>query len=268
MASVPSPSFVMPFNISSAEQFNRQAVHYDEQWNKWSEENLRWMLQEAQPQLSHNVLDIGTGTGFTALAFAPHVKSVVGLDVSSGMLDQARVRAGNVPNARFEQGSAEQIPFPGGSFDLVTCRICAHHFNSVPDFLRETRRVLVPGGRLILADTAVPDDAADQGEWQNRVELMRDPSHIQNYSPLMWLSFLAEARLRIEELSFSGGRLPITMEDWLTKSGCEGDQAGQVREEFRQASPSIQRDFHIEPMANGDMQFAWMRVCLSAQKGL
>jgi SAM-dependent methyltransferase len=194
------------------------------------------------------------------------VAAVTGIDVSTGMLDQARVRAQGVANATFQEGAAESMPFANGVFDLVTCRICAHHFVSVPDFLKETRRVLAPGGRLILADTATPDDSPAQAEWQNRVELLRDPSHIQNYTPLMWLSFLAEARLRIEELSFAAGRLPITLEDWLTKSGCQGETAQIVRREFAEADPGIRRAFHIEPEGDADLRFHWMRVGLLASR--
>src|SRR6478672_3361744 len=77
---------------SAKEQFDRQAAHYNTQWNTWSEALLRWLLEHADAQPSDNVLDVATGTGFTALAFAPHVQSVIGLDVSTGMLAEAQKR--------------------------------------------------------------------------------------------------------------------------------------------------------------------------------
>ena len=73
---------------SAKEQFDKQATEYNAQWNTWSEETLNAMLAAAQPQPADTVLDVATGTGFTALAFAPLVSSVAGLDVSPGMLAQ------------------------------------------------------------------------------------------------------------------------------------------------------------------------------------
>jgi ubiquinone/menaquinone biosynthesis C-methylase UbiE len=78
---------------TSEEQFNKQAEHYNAQWNKWSEVSLNWLLDHSQATSADRVLDIATGAGFTALAFASRVKEVVGLDVSEAMLAQARKQA-------------------------------------------------------------------------------------------------------------------------------------------------------------------------------
>ena len=173
---------------SAKEQFDKQAAEYNAQWNTWSEETLRAMLPAAGPKPTDTVLDVATGTGFTALAFAPLVYSVVGLDVSPGMLAQAQKYAAErgITNARFEEGAAEALPFGDAQFDLVTCRIAPHHFLNMPQFLSETARVLKPGGLFVLVDTAVPDDAPDAAAWQNAVEVMRDPSHVQNYTQSEW----------------------------------------------------------------------------------
>ncbi len=81
-------------SVSAREQFDRQAAHYDARWSSWSDETLRRMLELAEPRSDWRVLDVATGTGFTALAFAPLVREVVGADISPGMLAQARRRAG------------------------------------------------------------------------------------------------------------------------------------------------------------------------------
>src|SRR5437016_4552993 len=101
---------------SSEDQFNRQASHYDQQWNQWNEESLDWMLLRANAGLDDTVLDIATGTGFTARAFAPHVGSVVGLDVSRGMLEQARTKAveNGLTNIEWREGRAEELLFASG----------------------------------------------------------------------------------------------------------------------------------------------------------
>lgn len=251
---------------TAREQFDRQAEHYNAQWNAWTEESLRWLLEQADCRPTDRVLDVATGTGFTALAFAPCVQSVVGLDVSPGMLQQAREKAAaqGLANVTFQEGAAESLPFEAKTFDIVTCRIAPHHFLSVPDFLREVARVLKPGGRLLLADTSVPDEDAEAGAWQNAVEALRDPSHVRNYTPGEWGQFVEKASLVIEALSDSEGGFPITLEDWMTKAGCTGEQAEAVRQSFANAPESAVHAFRIVRREDGDFGFVWQRVVLKA----
>ena len=253
---------------SAKEQFDRQAAHYDTQWNTWSEETLAWMLDAAQCQPQFRVLDVATGTGFTALAFAPHVHSVVGVDVSAGMLAQARQRAQaqGLTNVTFEESAAESLPFPDASFCLVTCRIAPHHFLDIHKFAAETARVLKPGGHLVLVDTTVPDDAPDAAAWQNEVEALRDPSHVRNYTPEEWRHIVAGAGLTVEEISDANGGITIPLSDWIIKAGCTPEQATQVRRMFTEAPDSARRAFQIRTGAEGETIFTWKRVALKAVK--
>lgn len=249
----------------SAEQFNRQAAHYDAQWNKWNEENLRWLVERGRDS-ANRVLDVATGAGFTALAFAPTAKSVHAVDVSTGMLAQASANAIGFSNVSFQEAPAERLPFSAASFDLVTCRIAAHHFQSVPQFLSEAHRVLSPRGRLLIADTCVPDGGGELDLWQNEVELLRDPSHIRNYSPSEWRTSLEAAGFETVEISSQEGAVPITFVDWLKKSGCTGAPAGRLREMFEQAAGELKSVYRIQPAEGGDLSFAWMRVLINAVK--
>lgn len=253
---------------SAREQFDRQAEHYNAQWSRWSEESLRWLLENARPQPTDRALDVATGTGFTALAFAPYVAQVIGLDVSPGMLAQARKHAAEqgIANADFQEGAAEHLPFPDAGFDLVTCRIAPHHFLSVTQFVGEVARVLKPGGRFLLADTSVPDNDPEADHWQNTVEALRDPSHVRNYTPAEWRSFLTEASLTIEAHDDSGG-IPITLNDWLTKAGCTPTQSAAVRTEFAAATPAITQTYQISPLPDNDLAFTWRRFAVKAGKG-
>ena len=252
--------------MTSREQFDRQAAHYNAQWNQWSEKGLRWLLDHAQCASTDRLLDVATGTGFTALAFAPLVAQVVGLDVSEGMLSRARAQAAGFQNVAFEQGAAEELPFPDANFDLVTCRVAAHHFLSVERFLAEAHRVLRPGGRLLVTDSSVPDDPPEAGVWQNRVEALRDPSHIRNYSPSEWRSFIEHAGFRLEEIDRCDESAPITLHDWLEKSGCAGAAAEEVRRMFAEAPDAVRREFSVHPLPDGDIGFRWMRVVLAATR--
>ena len=251
---------------SAKEQFDKQAAHYDTQWNTWSEETLGWLLANANPRPTDFVLDVATGTGFTALAFAPFVEAVIGLDVSPGMLEQARRQAGErkVANAVFQEGAAEALPFPNGAFDIVTCRIAPHHFLSVEKFLAEAARVLKPGGRLALVDTTVPDDAPEVAAWQNEVEVVRDPSHIRNHTPHEWQAMAEAAGLTVSECGSGGVGITIPLSDWITKAGCTSDQAAEVRRCFADAPESARTAFQIGTTPDDETVFTRQRVTLLA----
>ena len=253
---------------SAKEQFDKQAAHYDKQWSTWSEETLNWLLANAAPQPTDFVLDVATGTGFTALAFAPYVETVIGVDVSPGMLEQARKQAGErrIANAVFQEGAAESLPFADGSFDIVTCRIAPHHFLSVETFLSEAARVLEPGGRLALVDTTVPDDAPEAAAWQNEVEAVRDPSHVHNHTPQEWQAMAQAAGLTVTECGSGGGGITIPLSDWIVKAGCTPDQAAEVRRRFADAPESARTAFQIELQPDGETVFTWQRVTLLAVK--
>ncbi|MES2462899.1 MAG: methyltransferase domain-containing protein, partial [Armatimonadota bacterium] len=202
---------------SAKEQFDRQAVHYNSQWAGWSDETLQRMLALADPQYSWQVLDVATGSGFTALAFAPLVSEVVGADLSPGMLAQAanRTREEGITNVSWVESPAEKLPFEDGAFDLVTVRIAPHHFTDIRAFLSETRRVLKPGGIFIVGDTTVPDASSEAADWQNRVERERDSSHVANLTPETWRSLTEAAGFTVTDLETGGGAIAITLTPWL-----------------------------------------------------
>src|SRR5262245_12906714 len=100
--------------------------------------DLAAMLAVADLRGDERVLDVGCGAGHTALAFAPRVREVVGLDLTPAMLAEAAAlaEARGLGNLRFERGDAMALPYPDAGFDLVTCRQCAHHFERPEAALR------------------------------------------------------------------------------------------------------------------------------------
>ncbi len=251
-------------STSAKEQFDRQAAHYNGQWATWSDETLQRMLELAAPQPSWDVLDVATGTGFTALAFAPRVAHVVGADVSPGMLAQAAKRAQEqgIANVAWQEAPAETLPFGDGAFDLVTVRIAPHHFTDVRAFLAEVRRVLTPSGVFVLGDTTVPDGDAETAAWQNDVEKVRDSSHNANLPPETWRALAAEAGFTVTDLESLSGAIQLALTPWLETAGATGERAERVRQMFRDAPPAARRAFQITADAEGETHFAWQRVIL------
>lgn len=244
-------------------QFDRQAHRYNETWAAWSDETLRRMLELAEPQPHWDALDIATGGGFTAIAFAPRVASVVGTDIAPKMLEQASLRANSagIANVRWVEAPAESLPMGDASFDLVTVRIAPHHFVDVPAFLREVNRVLRPGGVFVLGDTSVPDDDPEAAAWQNAAEKERDTSHQANLSPRVWAALTDAAGLAVEVCEYVPAAIPIQLDAWIETAGCDSERAARVRERFATAPESARRHFQID-----GARFAWPRVILKASR--
>ena len=138
-------------------------------------EALRARLDRLIPLTGdERVLDVGTGTGAIALALAPLVREVIGLDEAEERLDLAR--EGAPENATFVAGEATSLPFEMGSFDLVTCVRTLHHVRRPEVVIAELVRVTRLGGRLLVVDQLAPVEPLEALEL-DRFERARDPSH-------------------------------------------------------------------------------------------
>lgn len=175
------------------EQFGANATSYVDSKVHARGSSLTRLTELIQTQPEWQVLDIASATGHTAFLFAPHVQQVWSTDITPEMLDLAREQAKErgLNNIIVEHADAEDMPYTDGSFDLVTCRIAAHHFGDVPKFLREAYRVLRPGGLLAVVDNVVPTGAA--GDYINAFEMLRDPSHGRCWSMEEWNAGYREA---------------------------------------------------------------------------
>jgi ubiquinone/menaquinone biosynthesis C-methylase UbiE len=164
-------------------------------------DDLARMLELAHPRGHERMLDIATGGGHTALAFAPHVREVVATDLTPRMLEVAAtfIRQQGAANVAFELADAEALPFPDASFDLVTTRIAPHHFPNPEQYIREGARVLRPEGTFVLDDNMAPEDR-ELDLFQNRFERWRDPGHVRNHTIAEWQLWMRRAGLQIEHV--------------------------------------------------------------------
>jgi ubiquinone/menaquinone biosynthesis C-methylase UbiE len=155
--------------------------------------SLERLIDLTKPQKEWRVLDIATGGGHVAYTFAPHVARVWATDITQEMLDMVKAEAAKrgLANVRTTYAKAEGMPFEDGSFDLVTCRIAPHHFDSIPDFLKEAHRVMKKDGTLAIVDNVVP--AGPVGDYINAFERLRDPSHLRAWTMEEWRAAIKAA---------------------------------------------------------------------------
>lgn len=158
--------------------------------------SLARLVELTRPRAAWRILDVATGAGHTAFAFAPHVARVTASDLTPEMLAaaQALAQQNGLANVDFQEADAENLPFDEAVFDLVTCRIAPHHFPDVDRFTREGARVLKPGGTLAIVDNIAPEDPVAAG-FVNRFEKFRDPSHERCLSAGEWAASFQQAGL-------------------------------------------------------------------------
>jgi SAM-dependent methyltransferase len=119
-------------------------------------------------------LDSGCGTGSLALALAPHVADVVGVDIREDYLEAARANA--PANTRFVEGDALALPFGYGEFDLSGCYRVLHHVRRPELAVSELARVTRLGGRVFIVDQLGSIDPLRSLE-MDRFERLRNPTH-------------------------------------------------------------------------------------------
>ena len=191
------------------------------------------------------VLDLGCGGGHVSFAVAPHVREVVAYDLSADMLavvaEAAKDRG--FANLATERGVAEKLPFEDASFDYVFSRYSAHHWRDLDLGLREAARVLKPGGTAAFVDTVAPALPLLDTFLQT-VEMLRDPSHVRDYSRAEWVAMVGRAGLLVGAASEHRVRLEIR--SWLERMRTPAVQADAIRALEAVMSESVRQHFAIE----------------------
>lgn len=139
---------------------------------------------------SDRLLDIGCGTGITVRSLASRVERAVGIDISPSMIEYAREQTRGVTNVEFVVAESSELPFPDASFTAVLCTFSFHHYPRPAASVQEIGRVLVGGGRVVLAD-------ASSDHWTIRVADIvarrREPGHVRFYRSHELVCLLGQA---------------------------------------------------------------------------
>lgn len=212
-------------------QFGAVAADYAASAVHASGPSLARLVAMVGPRTDWQALDVATGAGHTALAFAPLVARVVASDVTDEMLAQTAklAAARQLKNVETAHAEAGELAFPLASFDLVTCRLAAHHFPDPAAFVVAAWRVLKPGGTFALVDNVAPNAARMRGATPaeirdadtlyNTYEELRDPSHARALGLEDWLGLLTDAAfvdIRHEQMDQD-----IAFKAWTERMRCD-----------------------------------------------
>jgi SAM-dependent methyltransferase len=219
-------------------EFKRQA-------SAWAKErvspDLHWVVRQIPLGRSLSVLDVAAGTGLLSQAVAPKVKHVLALDITPEMITEGhkKVQQRGLRNIIFMLGTAEALPFPAGTFDLVMTRFSFHHFRGPKVVLMEMIRVCRPGGNVVVVDVLAPADDRLRARY-NLLERLRDSSHTEALSQRQMESMATEAGLKM--MSFSSRRVRMSFEDWLDFADAKPAARERIRvalqQELKGAEPT------------------------------
>jgi ubiquinone/menaquinone biosynthesis C-methylase UbiE len=231
------------------QQFGAHAAAYATSSVHAKGASLGRLVELVRPLSSWQALDIATGAGHTAAAFAPHVARVIASDLTEEMLQEAAKLAATKGFANMEtaRADAEALPFEDARFDLVTCRIAAHHFPDVPTFVAEVWRVLKGGGTFALVDNISPDVESTPGFANPE---LRDAVLADN-------AFAVGAKERVpKEMEF---------QPWAERMGCDAATVERLHAMLTEGAPAL-KAFLKPRVDDGKLWFTLDEAIVIARK--
>lgn len=244
------------------DSFRNVASNYSRSTFHTSSTRLQEVIDLAGPKPGDLALDVATGTGNTAFALAPHVRRVVGLDLTREMLLEARRVAAerNVANVDWVIGDAMHLPFQDETFDVYAVRAAPHHFADVGLFLAEAFRVLKHGRDAAFVDCAPPPAARDL---LHEVEVRRDPSHILSLTVDEWVRKLEGAGFEVERAE--ARELDWNYEEWMGNMAVGPALSAQLAAVIESAEGEARKQLHPE-RRDGKLWHAYWHALIRAHK--
>lgn len=210
------------------QEFTKQARAYASNPTIQDTDWAMTLVNAVQPTPEDRVLEVATGPGYVALAFALHAKEVIGIDVTDAPLAIARQnqQERGITNVRFESGDANLLPFDDNEFDVIVCRLAIHHFADPQQVLGEMSRVCKKGGCVAVEDL-IASEHAPKAYFYNLWERMRDPSHVTALSLSQLLALYTGLGLEVEYVHTQHKRQNV--EQWMRNSQTPEETAMEIR---------------------------------------
>ena len=211
------------------ESFTTQAQAFAA--NPWvtDEQRINRLVAAARLTGSERVLDIATGPGYIAEAFAKNAREVIGMDLTEAMLSIARERTAHrgLANISFRAGDAEHLPFDADQFDVVVSRLALHHVQQPGKVVKEMARVCKRQGTVLIEDIFASEDPT-RAAYQDRWEVLRDSSHVRTLPLSELLHLFRDAGVEVNTVLTTDDLRP-EMERWLATTQTPPEKAAEVR---------------------------------------
>lgn len=250
---------------SLKERFGMRSAAYSTSSILANKDHLNLIVDLAAPKRSDKVLDIATGNGFLAFEFADRVSEVIGCDITRDMIDIAETIRGDMKlaNVTFEEMDAESLGFEDGSFDTVSCRFAFHHFTNPGKAISEMVRVCKGGGTIVLVDGLSSEDAA-KSSYHNKIERIRDPSHVRLYPQSELEGMFRDAGLEIIHRRNWDGN--FYFDEWIGIAGPGDEIVEQVRRTMIDSIGDDKTGLNVRFDDDGRLLFTYDTIILVAEK--
>jgi SAM-dependent methyltransferase len=212
------------------DQFTRQAIPFARMPAHSTEESIRLVRDAAGIGPGDTVLDVACGPGLLSCDFAGHARRVTGIDLTPAMIEQARAlqQARGLVNLSWHVGDVTSLPFEDASFSVAFTRYSFHHLLDPRAVLAEMVRVTDAGGRVVVVDVYTTDP--EQAKAYDRVERLRDPSHVRALGLDELTGLFRDAG--ISDVTTVLYKLDVDLEELMAASSPEPGAADRVRRIF------------------------------------
>jgi SAM-dependent methyltransferase len=240
-------------SISIRDEFSHQADAFARSPTMTLAETLGAVVDLIPVDAEASWVELACGPGLISRAMAPRVASARGFDLTPAMVEKARseAAAAGVENVAFEVGDATAVEMPDDSFDGAITRFSFHHIPAPVRVLEEMRRVVKPGGLVVVVDHLTDDDGA-AAAWHEQIERLRDPSH--------WACLTQSRLVALGERVGLGPDLAqvipfkIDFEEWLSR-GSGGPANAELIERVLGEAPATVGSFVVTG-ARGERRLA------------
>jgi ubiquinone/menaquinone biosynthesis C-methylase UbiE len=251
---------------AARDQFARQSHRYAKGHILQDVSDVAAAVAQINLPARAQILDVATGAGNTGLYLAGLGHNVTLADIARPMLDRAlEAASARGLTVKVQEHPAEKFPNASATFDLVSCRVAAHHFSAPEEFVSESARVLKPGGSLLIIDGSIQDGAPEAEEWIHQVEKLRDPSHHRFLTPGQWSRLCERAGLKVVFSKLTPFKQPDL--DWYFETAATSSENRAAVLRLIESAPESARRIFGLTREEGRIVWWWERLALIARKG-
>lgn len=252
-------------DIVVEDQFGSQANAYVQSAVHAAGEDLDALEAVAAREKPDRAIDLGSGGGHVSYRLALHARAVTAVDLAAAMMDAVKgeARRRGLSNIETCVAPAERMPFDDAAFDFLGCRFSAHHWRDFEAGLREARRIMKPGSTAVFIDVVSPGHAGLDTHLQT-VEVLRDPSHVRDYSASEWIEALDRAGFQVRNIQ--ARRLRMEFTTWTQRMRTPELHRAAIQSLQQAVSDEMAIYYAIE--ADGSFTLDTMQIEVSAGRAM